>query len=98
VLFVQHEGDLEVHLVALDVAVFDHDVLILNPSALYVPQGLSGPTYGLLDGVLKALLLDSADLSYRSNTHTFLSHPFLRMLAYYLHFLRTIRRGMLNIA
>src|SRR5215208_245826 len=52
----QHEGDLQVHLVTLDVAVLDHDVLILDPSTFYVPQGLVGAGYGLLDGVLKALL------------------------------------------
>src|SRR5215203_2059197 len=76
VLFVQHEGYFKVDLVANYVAVFDHDVPILDPGALYVPQGLGGPSYALLDGVLKALLRDSADLCYCSNAHIFLSHPF----------------------
>src|SRR5215212_3273427 len=75
-LLLKHEGDLEVHLVAFDVAVLDHDVLILDPGPLYVPQGLGGPSYALLDGILKALLRDSADLCYCSNAHIFLSHPF----------------------
>src|SRR5215204_6050715 len=71
----QSEGYFKVDLVAFDVAVFDHDVLILDPSALYVPEGLGGPSYALLDGVLKALLRNSADLCHRSNAHIFLSHP-----------------------
>ena len=75
-LFVQHEGDFKVDLVARDGAVLDHDVLILDPGTLYVPQGLGGPSYALLDGILKALLRDGADLCYRSNAHIFLSHPF----------------------
>src|SRR5215211_3376369 len=82
-LLLKHEGDFQVHLVAFDVAVLDHDVLILDPSPLYVPEGLGGPGYALLDGILKARIRDSADLCYRSNAHIFLSHPFLRMLAYY---------------
>src|SRR5215203_3466561 len=89
VLFVQHEGYFKVDLVALYVAVFDHDVLILDPSALYVPEGLGGPSYALLDGVLKARIRDSADLCHCSNAHIFLSHPLFRMLAHYyycLHF------------
>src|SRR5215212_10907864 len=63
-LFVKHEGNLKVYLVALYVALFDHDVLILDPSALYVPQGLGGPSYALLDGVLETLIRDSADFCY----------------------------------
>src|SRR5215212_7798508 len=74
-LFVKHEGNLKVDLVALYVALFDHDVLILDPSALYVPQGLGGPSYALLDGVLETLIRDSADFCYCSNAHIFLSHP-----------------------
>src|SRR5215204_6870411 len=60
-LLLQHEGNFKVDLVAFDVALFDHDVLILDPSTLYVPQGLGGPSYALLDGVLKARIRDSAD-------------------------------------
>src|SRR5829696_6933702 len=75
-LLLQHEGNFKVDLVAFDVALFDHDVLILHPSALYVPEGLGGPSYALLDGVLKARIRDSADLCYRSNAHIFLSHSF----------------------
>src|SRR5215208_7343084 len=88
-LLLKHEGDFQVHLVAFDVAVLDHDVLILDPSPLYVPQGLGGPGYALLNGVLKARIRDSADFCYRSNAHIFLSHPLFRMLAHYyycLHF------------
>jgi hypothetical protein len=33
----QHEGDLQVHLIALYVAGLDHDVLILDPSTFHVP-------------------------------------------------------------
>src|SRR5215211_4034140 len=75
-LLLKHEGDFQVHLVAFDVAVLDHDVLILDPGTLYVPQGLGGPSYALLDGILKARIRDSADLCYRGNAHIFLSHPF----------------------
>src|SRR5829696_7732739 len=75
-LLLQHEGNFKVDLVARDVAVFDHDVLILDPSALYVPEGLGGPSYALLDGVLEALIRDSADFCHCSNAHIFLSHPF----------------------
>src|SRR5215217_339090 len=75
-LLLKHEGNFEVDLVAFDVAVLDHDVLILDPSALYVPEGLGGPSYALLDGVLEARIRDSADLCHCSNAHIFLSHPF----------------------
>src|SRR5919107_2209754 len=75
-LFVKHEGDFKVDLVARDVAILDHDVLILDPSALYVPQSLGGPSYALLDSVLEALIRDGADFCHCSNAHIFLSHPF----------------------
>jgi hypothetical protein len=52
----QHEGDLQVDLVTGYVAVLDHDVQILHPRALDVPQGLVGTRYSLLDGILKARL------------------------------------------
>jgi len=39
--------DLHVDLVAGDVAVLDHDVLVLDPATLYTPQGLSGSGYTL---------------------------------------------------
>src|SRR5215207_3492911 len=52
----QHKRDFKVDLVALDVAVLDHDVLVLDPSAFYVPQGLVGAGYSLLNGIIKALL------------------------------------------
>ena len=74
--FLQDEGDLKVDFVAGDVPVLDHDVPILDPGALYVPQGLNGAGYGLLDGVLKALLRGRADLGYGSYAHGLLSHPF----------------------
>src|SRR5829696_5081231 len=85
-LLLQHEGNFKVDLVANYVAVFDHDVLILDPSALYVPEGLGGPSYALLDGVLKARIRDSADLCHCSNAHIFLSHPLFRMLAHYYYY------------
>jgi hypothetical protein len=65
----QHEGNLQVDLVASDVAVLDHDVHVLHSSTLDVPQGLVGTRYGLLDGVLKAPLGDHADLGYCGNAH-----------------------------
>src|SRR5215203_3026341 len=91
-VILKHEGDLEVDLVALDVALLDHDVLIFDPGALYVPQRLGGPGYGLLDGILEALLRDGADLCYPCDAHT-LESPLLSdarslMLMYWLPPLR----------
>jgi hypothetical protein len=74
----ENEGDLEVDLVANYVAILDHDVHILDPGALYIPEGLCGPGYGLPDGVLEALLRDGADLCY----------PCSLMLTYWLPPLR----------
>src|SRR3954452_161375 len=51
-LLLQDERDLEVHLVALYVAVLDQDVLVLDPSPLHTPESLGGAVYSLVDGVL----------------------------------------------
>jgi hypothetical protein len=46
VLLLEQEGDLHVDLIALDVAVLDRDVLVLDPRALCAPErpGGAGPT------------------------------------------------------
>src|SRR5215211_7373912 len=51
----QDEGDLQVYLVACDVAILDHDVHVLNPGALNVAQALVGAIEGFPYGCLKAL-------------------------------------------
>src|SRR5215211_6430560 len=64
------EGDLHVDLVANYVAVLDHDVHVLHPAALHAPLRLGGTGYGLLYGVLKALLRDGAKFGDSRNGHS----------------------------
>src|SRR5829696_6619582 len=70
-LLLQLKRDLHVDLVAGDVAVLDHDVHVLDPCALYAPQGPGGPGYSLVDGVLKAPLRDGAKFRDSCNAHAF---------------------------
>src|SRR5215213_7087401 len=70
-LLLKLEGNLHVDLVAYYVAVFDHDVHVLNPRALYAPQRLGGSRYGLVDGVLETLLRDGAEFRDSGNAHAF---------------------------
>src|SRR5215212_10681841 len=69
VLLLQQESNLHIDLVALDVAILDQDVLVLNPRALHTPERRSGTGYGLVDGVLEAGLRGSAQLRDSGNTH-----------------------------
>src|SRR5918998_755910 len=69
----QNERDLEVDLVAGDVAVLDQHVLVLDPGALYAAQGRGSAADGLLDGILEACLRRRAqfrDAGYR-HMHSF---------------------------
>ena len=72
-LLLQHEGDLEVDLVADDVAVLDHDVHVLNLSALDVAQGLVGAIEGLPYSRLEAVRGDGANLVDARHAHAFTS-------------------------
>src|SRR5215203_1822686 len=65
------EGDLHVDLVANYVAVLDHDVHVLHPAALHAPERLGGSGYGLVYGLLEALLRDGAKFCDSGNAHTF---------------------------
>src|SRR5215203_2605967 len=71
-LLLQYEGYLYVDLVANYVPVLYQDVLVLHPATLHAPQGLGGPGYGLVDGVLEARLGCSAQLSDSGHTHRYL--------------------------
>src|SRR5215213_8670917 len=72
VLLLQHEGNLHIDLVAGDVAILNHDVLVLHPATLHAPKRLGSTGYGLVDSILEARLRDSAQLCYSGNTHTYL--------------------------
>src|SRR5215211_8750776 len=72
VLLLQHEGNLHIDLVALDVAVLYKDVLILNPATLHAPKRLGGTGDSLVYGVLEARLRGGAQLGHSGNTHTYL--------------------------
>jgi hypothetical protein len=72
VLHHQHEGCLYVDLVAFDVAVLDRDVLVLNPRAFDASKPLGSASYVLLDGIVEARLLGSAQLGHSRNTHTYI--------------------------
>src|SRR5215203_2953839 len=74
-LLLKLERDLHVDLVAYYVAIFDHDVHVLNPRALYAPQGLGGSHYGLVDGVLETLLRDGAQFRDSRDAHAFSCLP-----------------------
>src|SRR5215217_6687868 len=91
----EEEGDLHVDLVAYYVAVLDHDVHILHPATLHTPQGLGGSGYGLVDGVLEALLRDGADLRYPCYAHGRIS-PFPNA-RYSPTLLATTSEGRLNL-
>src|SRR3712207_2018865 len=56
----EDEGDLQVDLVASDVAVRDHDVHVLDPGTLHAPKRLGGAVDGPVYGVFEALLGDGA--------------------------------------
>src|SRR5215218_10445966 len=83
----QHEGDLQVHLVALYVAVLDHDILILD-------QALSTFLRVLLARAMPCwmassnLVSETALVSVTVATLILLESPLFRMLAHYycLHF------------
>jgi hypothetical protein len=62
----EDEGDGQVHLVADDVTVVDHDVHVLDPAALDVPQRARGAAHALVDGGLEALRVRGADLDTRA--------------------------------
>ena len=72
-LLLQDEGNLQVDLVADDVAVLDHDVHVLNPSALDVAQGLVGALQSLPYGRLEAVRGDGANLVDARHAHAFTS-------------------------
>src|SRR4051812_24407374 len=52
----EDEGHLHVHPIGGDLAVLDHDFLVLDPGALDVLEGLGGAVDAHFNGVLKALL------------------------------------------
>src|SRR5215203_389819 len=69
----QHEGYLEVDLVACDVALLDQDVHVLNPGALNVAQALVGPIEGFPYGCLKAIRGNGAYLVDARYAHACIS-------------------------
>src|SRR5215213_5218215 len=75
----EDEGDLQVDLVALDVTVLYEDIHVLDPATLHVAQRLVSTVYGFLDGLLKALWVDGAQLRYACNSHTLYGHLLLRV-------------------
>src|SRR5215208_3650192 len=56
VLLLQHESNLYIDLVALDVAVLYQDVLVLDPRTFHASKRLGSTSDGLVDGILKARL------------------------------------------
>src|SRR5215216_8132266 len=84
----QDEGNGYVDLVALDVAVIDEDVHVLDPTALYVAQRLVGPIYAFLYSFLEAIRMDGAQLGYACNSHTSVRlPPFCELARLLLHYL-----------
>src|SRR5215204_6184578 len=69
----QDEGNLQVHLVADDVAVLYQDVHALNPGALNVAQGLVGAIESFPYGCLKALRGNGAYLVDARYAHACIS-------------------------
>src|SRR5690606_16400248 len=53
-LIFQNKSHLHVHAIGGDFIALDHDLLLLNPSALDIFEGLDGARDALLDGVLEA--------------------------------------------
>src|SRR5215208_2757098 len=72
VLLLQHESNLYIDLVALDVAILNQDVLVLHPRPFHASKRLGSTGHGLIDSVLEARLGRSAQLGYSGNTHTYL--------------------------
>ncbi len=83
-LLLQHEGNLQVDLVADYVAVLDQDVLVLYPRAFNAPKRLGSTGDGLIDSVLETRLGRSAQLCDSGNTHTYLCllNPSLLVTSY----------------
>src|SRR4051794_34991903 len=71
-LLLKQELNLHIDLVALDVAILDQDVLILNPRAFDASKRLGGTSYGLVDSIIEARLGCGAQLGYSCNAHTYL--------------------------
>src|SRR5918994_1958123 len=71
----QDESDVQVHLVALDVAVIDEDVHVLDPTTLHASQRLVGPIYGFLYSFLETIRMDGAQLGYACNSHASVRPP-----------------------
>src|SRR5829696_748348 len=65
----QDERDVYVDLVASDLAVLYEDVHVLDPTTLHVAQRLVGSVYAFLDGFLKTIRMDGAQLGYACNSH-----------------------------
>ncbi len=65
----QEEGDGQVHLVALYVAVLDQDVHVLHPATLHAAQRARGAVYPLPYGILEALRGRGAYLGNSGDGH-----------------------------
>src|SRR5829696_7096635 len=65
----QHEGDQHVHLISSYLTVLHEDVHVLNPSTLYIAQGLGGSLYAFTDGRLEAVWGSGAYLSHACYGH-----------------------------
>lgn len=65
----EDEGDRQVDLVTLDIAILDHHVHVLDMSALDISKGASGTFDGLVDRILEALVRDGTHLCYTRYGH-----------------------------